>query len=111
MDFSHEAFVRENLDLFAGGTEIEGACLLENVDEAFSRAGLIVEKVSGHIDFDLRICDYLLFTHWKGLERDKHFVRLLGFEGDKLVVMNPADFSDDIAQLSWIRSVWRIKKR
>jgi hypothetical protein len=25
-DFSHEAFIRENLGLFNGGTEIEGSC-------------------------------------------------------------------------------------
>jgi hypothetical protein len=110
MDFSHESFVRDNLDLFAGGTEIEGACSDGSISEAFKRVGLIAEEVLGHEDFNLAVSDYVLFTYWKGLERDKHFVRLIGFEGDDLVVMNPADFSDDIAEFSWVRRVWKIKK-
>ena len=102
-DFSHEAFIRENLGLFNGGTEIEGSCPLENIPEVACRMGLDCRPHEANV---INLADGAVILYvWMGNSLDnKHCVRLAGFSGESVIIMDP-----NVAEMRAIPGTW-VKK-
>jgi len=112
MEFSHEDFIKNNLDIFHGGDHCEGACDTNNFPEVANRLGLDFEEVKS-IDL-LNVIDkegLFFFVHWNGLEGDKHFVRFSHCNGQEIVVMNPGKMDGlDVIESSWIEGIYKFRK-
>ncbi len=108
-EFTHEKFVKENLDIFNGGDKHEGLC--SNPFEACRRVGLHGDIISGDFEFDHSDTAIIMSIWSGGLEKNKHFVRLFDSYPDKHKVMNPT-YSDcyDCIPHEWVKVVIKITK-
>ena len=109
IDFSHEEFIKNNLDIFNGGTESEGSINTSRFQELADRLNLQFEQLQ---KFDFSKSEdnvgVFFFVYWNGLEGDKHFVRFSNRNNNVIAVMNPNKPDGlDAIELNWIKGVYR----
>jgi hypothetical protein len=108
--FDHENFIKNNLDLFNEGKDIQGSCDVANFQEVANRVGIkyeIITKLSG-IKFSPPKETILFGVFWDGKESDKHVVRYYKKNLDKLKVMNPLRVDDfDEIKSEWIKAIFK----
>ena len=84
--------VSDNPDLFNVGLPTEGACDSEHWEKVANRLGLKLEwRLDGKDIMPKRGQAVILGTFWQADDKQMHVVRLLGINGQKLRVMNPAN--------------------
>jgi ABC-type bacteriocin/lantibiotic exporter with double-glycine peptidase domain len=107
-DFSHETFIRENSGLFNGGTEIEGSCSLENIPEVACRMGLECRPPEANV---INLADGAVILYvWMGNSPDnKHCVRLAGFTGESVIIMDPNAAAMRDIPVIWVKGVFLIR--
>ena len=82
-NFSHEQFIKNNLDLFNGGTDKEGSCSPLSFQEIAKRLRL---KHSKYFPTKLPV---FLIVFWNNSKSDVHCVRFSHIENKYLQIMNP----------------------
>lgn len=106
--FSHRDFISKNLDLFNGGTKIEGSISSDFLTEFGKRAGFSISPVFGGFTLTDKEA-ILLYIHWRGDEGNKHFVRFVDKKEEAVLVMNPNRPNElDAIPEKWIRGVFRV---
>ena len=110
-DFSHKEFVQDNLDLFSGGLDTEGACDFFKIREIATRAGLEAGECKNGTLTNSDSEAAILFVYWGDDEGNKHCVRLHSSDDKTTKVMNPMNPNHlDEIPISWIKGGFKIKK-
>ncbi|MCH7755713.1 hypothetical protein IH970_11405 [candidate division KSB1 bacterium] len=111
-DFSHKEFIKNNLDLFNGGTKIEGACFTDNFPKVAEKIGLKYEKIlSLRLSFNSKKETIFFSVFWNDSKSEKHCVRFSPREKNVIKVMNPANPNSlDSISKYWIKSIHKFTK-
>lgn len=107
-DFSHETFIRENLGLFNGGKEIEGSCPLENIPEVACRMGLECRLPEANV-INLADGPVILYVWMDDSPDNKHCVRIAGFTGESVIIMDPNAAAITKIPARWVKGVFLIR--
>lgn len=110
--FSHEKFIKNNLDLFNGGTEKEGACSTDDFPKVAKRIGLKYKKIlSLRSSFNPKKETIFFSVFWNDSKSEKHCVRFSHREKNVIKVMNPANPNSlDSISKYWIKAIHKFTK-